>query len=157
MMIRISARMMVVYKWVMPLSSLLLFASIAWLWHKHPAPSAQWIEWLIPLAAVAAFAAQVATTWNLADEVIDHGDHLRVRRGRIEQTVAIADIEKVSAEYLIRPIRVGLTLRKPGAFGRRITFVSSPNSAFGTYGESRVAADLSRRIGSRVSGGSAHG
>lgn len=156
-MIRISARMMVVYKWGMPLSSLLLFAAIAWLWHKHSAPSAQWIEWLIPVAAVAAFAAQIATTWNLADEVIDHGDNLRVRRGRIEETAAIADIEKVSAEYLIRPIRVGLALRKPGAFGRRIVFVPSPNSAFGTYGESRVAADLSRRIGSRVSGGSAHG
>ncbi|WP_148650290.1 hypothetical protein [Lysobacter capsici] len=135
----------------------MLFAAIAWLWHKHSAPSAQWIEWLIPVAAVAAFAAQIATTWNLADEVIDHGDHLRVRRGRIEESVAIADIEKVSVEYAIRPIRVGLALRKPGAFGRRIVFVPSPNSAFGTYGESRVAADLSRRIGARAPGESVDG
>lgn len=156
-MTRISAGMMVVYKWGMPLSSLLLFAAIAWLWHKHPVPSAQWLDWLIPVAAVAAFAAQIATTWTLADEVIDHGDHLRVRRGRIEQTVAIADIEKVSVEYAIRPIRVRLALRKPGAFGRRIVFVPLPNSAFGTFGESRVAADLSRRLGSREPGESANG
>ncbi|KRB08878.1 hypothetical protein ASD86_06220 [Lysobacter sp. Root690] len=144
---RISAGMMAIYKWVLPLSSLLLFAMIAWLWHGSSAPMVPWMDWLIPVAAVAAFAAQIATTWNLADEVVDHGDNLRVRRRGVEETVTIADIEKVSAEYAIRPIRVSLLLRKPGAFGRRIVFVPRPNSAFGTYGESRVAADLSRRIG----------
>lgn len=154
---RISAGIMVVYKWGLPLSSLLLFAVIAWLWRGSAASWAPWMDWLIPVAAAAAFAAQIATTWNLADEVVDHGDHLRVRRRGIEETLAIADIEKVSAEYAIRPIRVNLSLRTPGAFGRRIVFVPRPNSAFGTYGESRGAAELSQRIGSPVSGASADG
>lgn len=154
---RISAGMMVVYKWILPLSSLLLFAAIAWLWHRAPGPSVPWMDWLIPVAAIVAFAAQIATTRNLADEVVDHGDHVRVRRRGIDETVAISDIEKVSAEYAIRPIRVVLSLRRPGAFGRRIVFVPRPNSAFGTYGESRVATDLSQRIGSRASGESADG
>ena len=129
------------------MSSLLLFAAIAWLWHGSPVPSMPWTNWLMPVAAFAAFAAQIATTWNLADEVVDHGDRLRVRRRGIEETVAIADIEKVSAEYAIRPIRVSLLLRTPDAFGRRIVFVPHPNSAFGTYGERRVAAELSQRVG----------
>ncbi|MBW8810189.1 MAG: hypothetical protein JF591_15510 [Lysobacter sp.] len=154
---RISAGMMVVYKWVLPASSLLLFTVIAPSWNSVASSLAPWMKWLLPVAAIVAFVAQVATTWNLADEVVDHGDHLRVRRRSIEETVAIADIDKVSAEYAIRPLRVVLSLRGPGAFGRRIVFVPRPNSAFGTYGESRVAADLSQRIGSRASGESVDG
>jgi hypothetical protein len=66
--------------------------------------------------------------FDLADEVTDEGEALRVRFGHEEERVALADIINVSYAGITNPPRVTLTLRHPGRFGREITF--SPQQSF---------------------------
>src|SRR5450432_334273 len=46
--------------------------------------------------------------WDLADEVRDGGDFLVVRRGSIEERIALADISNVSMTQLVNPQRLSL-------------------------------------------------
>jgi hypothetical protein len=66
--------------------------------------------------------------FDLADEVTDEGDALRVRFGADEERVPLAQIINVSYAGLTNPRRITLTLRHPGRFGRNITF--SPQRRF---------------------------
>jgi len=61
--------------------------------------------------------------WDLADEVEDHGDWLRVRRGSVEERVNLVDVMNVSMNQFSNPRRLSLRLRKPGAFGDEIVFI----------------------------------
>jgi hypothetical protein len=67
---------------------------------------------------------------DLADEVYDEGDALRVRFGGDEERIALANIINVSYAGLTNPQRITLTLRTPGRFGREVTF-SPPRAFFG--------------------------
>jgi hypothetical protein len=67
---------------------------------------------------------------DLADEVYDEGDTLRVRFGNDEERIALANIINVSYAGLTNPQRITLTLRAPGRFGREVTF-SPPRAFFG--------------------------
>ena len=66
--------------------------------------------------------------FDLADEVYDEGDALRVRYGGDEERIALADIVNVSYAGMTNPQRITLTLRNPGRFGREVTF--SPQQTF---------------------------
>jgi hypothetical protein len=68
--------------------------------------------------------------FDLADEVYDEGDALRVRNGGDEERIALADIVNVSYAGMTNPQRITLTLRNPGRFGREVTF-SPPQSFLG--------------------------
>jgi hypothetical protein len=65
---------------------------------------------------------------DLADEVYDEGDALRVRFGNEEERIALGNIINISFAGLSNPQRVTLTLREPGRFGREVTF--SPVQTF---------------------------
>jgi hypothetical protein len=65
---------------------------------------------------------------DLADEVYDEGDALRVRFGSDEERIPLANIINVSYAGFTNPQRVTLTLRTPGRFGREVTF--SPPRTF---------------------------
>lgn len=140
---RISAGMMPLYKWVMPALSLLIVAYASW--GLYDPNGAQPIWWGMALVVVA-YLAQVVMSWTLADEVVDCGDRLKVRRGGIEEIIDIADIESVSVNYAMRSHRATLYLRKAGRFGKRIVFLPRANSPFGTFGASKVIEDLKQRI-----------
>jgi hypothetical protein len=60
--------------------------------------------------------------FDLADEVYDEGQALRVRRGSQEEHIALENIMNISYAGLTNPPRVTLTLRQPGPLGREITF-----------------------------------
>jgi hypothetical protein len=60
--------------------------------------------------------------FDLADEVIDEGEALRVRFGQDEERLPLANIMNVSYAGLSNPRRVTLTLRQPGRYGSEITF-----------------------------------
>jgi len=63
---------------------------------------------------------------DLADEVLDAGDHLRVRKGAIEIDVPLAEIEGVRESlFQKQPPRIELLLKAPGPFGRVIAFIPS--------------------------------
>ena len=59
---------------------------------------------------------------DLADEVYDEGDALRVRFGTAEDRIALENITNISYAGLTNPPRVTLTLRDPGRFGKEVTF-----------------------------------
>jgi hypothetical protein len=66
--------------------------------------------------------------FDLADEVVDEGDALRVRFGAEEERIPLAEIINVSYAGITNPPRVTLTLRTAGRFGREVTF--SPQQSF---------------------------
>ncbi|MFI4880411.1 MAG: hypothetical protein ACHQD6_08065 [Steroidobacterales bacterium] len=59
---------------------------------------------------------------DLADEVWDEGDALRVRFGHDEERIALADIINIGYTTMVNPERVTLTVRNPGRFGKDVTF-----------------------------------
>jgi hypothetical protein len=66
--------------------------------------------------------------FDLADEVTDEGDALRVRFGEEVERVPLGEIINVSYSGITNPPRITLTLRSAGRFGREITF--SPLQGF---------------------------
>jgi hypothetical protein len=66
--------------------------------------------------------------FDLADEVVDEGDALRVRFGENEERIPLAQIINVSYSGITNPPRITLTLRTAGRFGREVTF--SPQQSF---------------------------
>ncbi|UOF16665.1 hypothetical protein IEQ11_08515 [Lysobacter capsici] len=143
-MIRISARMMVVYKWIAPAMSLLILAAASLQWSKSDG-AWPWYFWVFFALAIIAAAAHGVKMGRLADEVVDHGDYLRVRRGSIEESIPIADIEKISSSHAFRPARVTLLLRRPGRLGDRVSFIARENW-LGFYVESTAVVELRQRI-----------
>lgn len=66
--------------------------------------------------------------FDLADEVVDEGDALRVRFGEDEERIPLAEIINVSYSGITNPPRITLTLRTAGRFGREVSF--SPQQSF---------------------------
>jgi hypothetical protein len=141
---RISDRWIVFYKWTASAMILLILASVSLQWSKSDG-AWPWYFWVLIAAAIIATTAYGMIMGQLVDEVIDHGDHLRVRRGSIDGNIPIADIEQVSTSYAVRPVRVTLRLRRPGPFGNRVSFIPRHNW-LGAYVESAVAVELRQRI-----------
>ena len=84
---------------------------------------------IVPLLMlVIGYALMRTLVFDLADEVLDEGDALRVRFGHEEERIALGDIINVSYAGLTNPPRVTLTLRHPGRFGKEVTF--SPRQSF---------------------------
>jgi hypothetical protein len=83
--------------------------------------------------------------WSLADEVYDCGDSLLVRRGKMEERVALTNIVDVSNASLSRPPRVTIDLALPGIFGSSISFVPTDTSAFLPFSGSGIPKTLRDR------------
>ena len=66
--------------------------------------------------------------FDLADEVVDEGDALRVRFGADEERIALGEIINLSYSGITNPPRITLTLRSAWRFGREVTF--SPRQSF---------------------------
>ena len=85
--------------------------------------------------------------WNLADEVLDGGDFLLVRKGRITERVPLANIINVSASIMTNPPHITLRLAQPGSLGSEITF--TPQSAFlrlNPFARNPIAEELIVRV-----------
>ena len=85
--------------------------------------------------------------WDLADEVEDFGDYLRVRRGGIDERVNLADVMNVNMSQFTNPPRLTLRLRKPGAFGDEIVFIpQTPGVRLNPFARNPIAERLIQRI-----------
>jgi hypothetical protein len=82
---------------------------------------------------------------DLADEVFDEGDALRVRFGSEEERIALTDIINVGYTQFVNPPRIMLTLRQPGRFGREVSF-SPPQSFFAPFVRNKLASELIERV-----------
>ena len=95
------------------------------------------------LACVIAWFAR--SLMGFADEVIDEGDALLVRRRGIQERVAISNIIEVRDRTNVRwPPRVVLILRQPSALGSYIVFC--PEGGSRLSGGNPVANDLRVRL-----------
>ena len=84
--------------------------------------------------------------FDLADEVVDEGDALRVRFGAEEERIPLTEIINLSYAGLTNPPRITLTLRSPGRFGREVSF--SPQQSFlgPLFRPNPLVADLIERV-----------
>jgi len=85
--------------------------------------------------------------WDLADEVEDFGDYLRVRRGSVEERVNLVDVMNVSMNQFSNPRRLSLRLRKPGAFGDEIVFIPQTQGLrLNPFARNPIAERLIQRV-----------
>ena len=83
---------------------------------------------------------------DLADEVLDGGDHLVVRKDGVEELVSFIEIEEVKESIWHRgPPRVELVLRAPGRLGRVIVFTPLKYSLV-PFERSAVYYELTDRV-----------
>jgi hypothetical protein len=84
--------------------------------------------------------------WDLADEVLDGGDLLKVRKGGYEEQVPLSDIMNVNASMMINPQRITLRLVQPGRFGNEISFLPRRSFTLNPFAKSQIAEDLIVRV-----------
>jgi hypothetical protein len=83
--------------------------------------------------------------WSCADDVVDRGDSLLVRRGGREAEIPFTDIESVRSAALMKPPRITLRLRRRSALGDEVTFIPGRDTRYTTFGRSQLTIELSRR------------
>lgn len=126
----ISARFMFVTKWVFPLlwfSFLACFLALS-------VPGARFPEDFMFVAVPLAMAGMgfyffKTFIWDMADTVHDQGTHLIVRRGRLEERIALENIMNVNVMPMMSPPRVTLRLVTPGVFGDHVSFSPKARAA----------------------------
>jgi hypothetical protein len=129
---RISSRNTFFRKRVLPylLFGLIALGVVAPLLLTRGHPNAPpWPVLAAPLGvAIVVYVVLRKLVFDLADEVVDEGDALRVRFGEEEERIPLAEIINVSYSGITNPPRITLTLRNAGRFGREVTF--SPQQGF---------------------------
>ncbi len=115
----LSSRTTAVWKWSSPAAGVVFLIYLARTGEIHDAGSLAGP--LLLLGACGVFHALLV--WNLADEVFDHGDHLRiVRRGR-EARVPMASVSAVRISLDHRPRRIVLELAVQTPLGNGLAFI----------------------------------
>ncbi len=61
--------------------------------------------------------------WDLADEVLDGGTYLLMRKGEVMVRIELRDVMNVNFNQLSNPRRVALKLRTPNELGDKIVFI----------------------------------
>jgi hypothetical protein len=82
---------------------------------------------------------------RLADEVMDCDDHLKVRRGRTEETIRFSNIATAEVSTSSGIHRITVRLREPTKLGARIEFLPQASLWSNLSGVKRVAASLTDR------------
>lgn len=104
----------------------------------------------LPTLVIVGFAAVLVTVIclallaKLADEVLDHGTHLIVRRGTRRASIELKQIRHFGYSALASPRTVWLRLEAAGPFGREISFV--PKGASFGFGVPAVVTALRQRV-----------
>jgi hypothetical protein len=85
--------------------------------------------------------------WDVADDVRDEGEALRVRFRGEEETIAFADVLDVSLTRFTSPQRISLRLARPGRFGEQIVFIPNGNRlGSGLVGGNAIAGMLAGKV-----------
>ncbi|MBO9661358.1 hypothetical protein [Dokdonella sp.] len=146
----ISSRWTYFYKRVVPLIgwSFPALAILRWLSDRHSPPSFDPVFLLIPIGtAVLTHVFLHALSHDLADEVVEAGDSLIVRKAGEEARIALAEIINVDASTLFNPPRITLSLRTPCRFGAKIVFSPPPNRhLFAPFAPNPTAEALIERV-----------
>jgi hypothetical protein len=85
--------------------------------------------------------------FDLADEVLDAGEHLIVRKSGREIQIRIADIINVSTSLIQNPPRLTLRLALPSEFGSEIAFMVKRDNVWNPFQTTcSIADDLITRV-----------
>src|SRR5262245_27580245 len=84
--------------------------------------------------------------WGVADEVRDGGAFLLVRKGGMEERIALAEIMNVDLQRYSNPKLLTLRLRKPGRFGDEVSFFPKSQFQLNPFARHRLAEALIVRI-----------
>jgi hypothetical protein len=87
------------------------------------------------------------TVWNVVDEVLDGGDFLLVKKGNIEERIALSNISKVKGAAFWRPQKVTLSLSNPCKLGSEVSFNPSKQFWLMQGMESPIVEELRGRLG----------
>ena len=87
---------------------------------------------------------------RLADEVLDCGAHLKVRRGRVEEMIPLSWVAAVDVSSSGGFHRLTVLLIKASRFGRRIEFLPQASLWSNLEAIKQVAQDLMRRAKSNA-------
>jgi hypothetical protein len=82
--------------------------------------------------------------WGLADEVLDGGDFLLVRRGNKQDRILLANVEGVDVTHQLNSTRIVLRLQTPGVFRDKLAFLPKVSHRWG--GRNDIADNLSARV-----------
>ena len=82
---------------------------------------------------------------RLADEVMDCDDHLKVRRGRTEETIRFSNIATADVSTSSGLHRITVRLRQPTKLGAQIDFLPQASLWSNLTGVKRVATSLTDR------------
>jgi hypothetical protein len=82
---------------------------------------------------------------RVAEEVVDCGDHLKVRRGRLEEDIAFSKISTAAVSTQVGIPRITIHLRELFRFGRTIEFLPQASLWSNPAGVQRVADGLAER------------
>src|SRR5262249_45635682 len=122
----ISSKMTFFYKRVFPVIwfGFLLFVVVSGLFSASGDSQVSIIPFLtVPvLMAILGYWIMKILVFGLADEVLDGGDALIVRRGGQEERISLSDIKNVSYALYMNPPQVTLSLRQT-VFGDTICFL----------------------------------
>jgi len=145
---RISSRNTFFLKRVFPvlwfgMVALSVAAAVAGARATHAVPAAVFIVPLLLL--VIGYAVMRKLVFDLADEVSDEGDALRVRFGSDEERIPLTDVINVGYTQFVNPPRITLTLRQPGRFGREVSF-SPPRRFFWPFVRNTLIDELIERV-----------
>jgi hypothetical protein len=80
-----------------------------------------------------------------ADDVVDHGDHLQVRRGRVEQSIAFSNISVAEVSTSNGIHRITVRLRDPNKLGKEFVFLPQASLWSNLPAVQRVALSLTER------------
>ena len=144
---RISSRQVFFLKWFLPGIFILAGAGIplmTWLLEPSRVPPTVFVLPVVMLAV--GFLVMKKLVWDLADEVLDGGDYLVVKKGRIEERVPLTNIMNVSATTMVNPPRIELRLAERGRLGDQIAFSPVKNATLNPFARNAIADDLIVRV-----------
>jgi hypothetical protein len=84
--------------------------------------------------------------WDVADEVMDGGDHLLVRRRGQQERIRLQDIINIAFERRQNGRRTVLRLARAGVFGDRIVFIPAMRLRFSFSVTDPEEEELIRRV-----------
>jgi hypothetical protein len=132
------------FKWGFPIVFLSIFLSV-FLFSKRS--DIGLIDYLFPLFFFAVFACIYwFFIWDLADEVLDAGEHILVTRRGLQERIALTDILNVEISRFSNPVRLSLRLRKKGKLDDQVAFIPKWPFTLNPFARNPIAEDLIKRV-----------
>jgi hypothetical protein len=144
---RLSAKRMYLAKW---LPFVVVGGIVAWQWTEEaqkPSPDFVVLAVVTLIVICVVIRQQLRHAWRLADEVLDGGEYLIVKRGKNVVRVELSQISDAAASSMLNATTVFLHLSVQCEFGAMIEFLA--DSGGNRWKPSPIASELVSRVEKR--------